>query len=184
MPAQHFVLDPSQLHLLSVSGGSASITVQMQTCSDSASCPQCGCPSMRMHSRYRRIVADLPWAGIPTRMLLWSRRFFCDTPDCPCRIFTERLPGIVCPHARRTERLQDWLQQVAFAVGGEPGARLLREWGIPLCGATVLAHIRSFQIAALPVARILSVDDFAFRRGRTYGSLWQHTRRSGAAPRR
>lgn len=171
MPAQPFVLDPSRLHLLSVSADSAGITLHLRTCSETACCPQCGSPSARIHSHYRRIVADLPWAGIPTHLLLWSRRFFCDTPNCSRRIFTERLPGIVSPHARRTERLRDWLRQVAFAVGGEPGARLLRQLGIPLCGDTVLAHIRSFQIAALPVARILSVDDFAFRRGRTYGSI-------------
>lgn len=171
MPAQPFVLDPTRLHLLALSADSASITVQMQTCSASASCPQCGCPSARIHSRYRRIVADLPWAGIPTHLLLWSRRFFCDISDCPRRIFTERLPGIVRPHARRTERLRDWLRLVAFALGGEPGARLLRQLGILICGDTVLMHIRSSPIAEAPVARILSVDDFAFRRGRTYGSI-------------
>jgi hypothetical protein len=45
MPAQPFMLDPTRLHLLALSADSTSITVQMQTCSDSASCPQCGCRS-------------------------------------------------------------------------------------------------------------------------------------------
>jgi transposase len=171
MPAQPFVLDPTRLHLLSISTDLAGITLHLRTCSDTACCPQCGCPSARVHSRYRRLLADLPWVGIPVRMLLWSRRFFCATPECPRRIFTERLPGIARPHARRTERLRDWLQQIAFAVGGEPGARVLRRLGISVCGDTLLAHIRSYQMAEIPSARILSVDDFAFRRGRSYGSI-------------
>lgn len=104
MPAQPFVPDPRRLDLLSLSADSASATLHMRTCSDSAFCPQCGRRSTRVHSRYRRVVADLPWAGIPARMLLWSRRFLCETLDCPRRIFTERLPGVAAPHARRTDR--------------------------------------------------------------------------------
>lgn len=171
MSAQPFVPDPSRLHLLALSADSASITLQVRTCSDSAPCPQCGRQSRRVHSRYRRILADLPWAGIPTRMVLWSRRFFCDTLDCPRRIFTERLPGIAVPHARRTERLRDWLLHLAFAAGGEGGSRLLRSFGITACGDTVLAHLRAYHLPDRPTPRILSVDDFAFRCGRTYGSI-------------
>ena len=53
----------------------------------SAPCPMCGRPSQRVHSWYRRTLAELPWAGIPARIRLWSRRFFCDTPDCPRRMY-------------------------------------------------------------------------------------------------
>lgn len=171
MSAQPFVPDPSRLHLLALNADSASIALHVRTCSDSSPCPQCGRQSRRVHSRYRRILADLPWAGIPTRMVLWSRRFFCDTLDCPRRIFTERLPGIAVPHARRTERLRDWLLHLAFAAGGEGGSRLLRSFGITACGDTVLAHLRAYHLPDRPTPRILSVDDFAFRRGRTYGSI-------------
>jgi transposase len=150
MPAQPFVPDPRRLHLLSLSADSASITLHMRTCRASTACPQCGRRSTRMHSRYRRILADLPWAGLPTRILLWSRRFFCDTPDCPRRIFTERLPGVAAPHARRTDRLRAWLVHLAVTAGGEPGARLLHQLGIAACGDTVLAHLRSYRLADFP----------------------------------
>src|SRR5262245_45629259 len=52
-------------------------------------CPLCSAPSSRIQSRYTRTLADLPWQGISVRLLLGVRRFFCETDDCPRRIFTE-----------------------------------------------------------------------------------------------
>ena len=175
MPTPSVVPDPSRLDLLSLVAESTHITLIMRTCGDSARCPLCGRASARVHSHYQRTLADLPWAGIPARILLWTRRFFCDTPDCQRRIFTERLAGVAAPHARCTERLRAWLRRVALAVGGAPGARLLHQLGIPACGDTVLAQLHAARSPAVstpaPTPRILSVDDFAFRRGRTYGSI-------------
>lgn len=33
-------------------------------------CPKCGRPSRRVHSQYKRQLADLPWVGIPVRIEL------------------------------------------------------------------------------------------------------------------
>src|SRR5262249_43891480 len=85
----------------------------------------------------------------------------------PRRSLTERLPGIAVPHARRTERVRGWLLWLAVAVGGEPGARVLSRPLIAVCGDTVLAQVRSYQMPDLPVSHMLSRDGFAFRRGRT-----------------
>lgn len=160
-----------RLEVLSLTADQGTIILTARTGGDTAQCPICGQLSTRVHSRYRRTLADLPWQEIPARLMLWSRRFFCDTASCPRRIFTERLPGIVAPHARRTDRLGDWLRHIAFALGGEPGARLLRQLGVTVCGDTLLARIRADLSPAQPTPRVLSVDDFAFRRGRTYGSI-------------
>src|SRR5437588_13018738 len=37
------------------------------------------------------------------------RKFFCDHPACPRQIFTERLPTVAAPWARRTLRLAQLL---------------------------------------------------------------------------
>jgi hypothetical protein len=68
-------------------------------------------------------------------MVLWSRR-----------IFTERLPEIATPRARRTDRLRAWLLHLAFAMRGEGGARVLQHCGIAACGDTVLAHLRAWPV--------------------------------------
>src|SRR5262245_21264723 len=66
----------------------------------SADCPRCGCTSGRVHSRYRRTVADLPCHGRRVAIRLLVRRFRCPSPDCPQTIFCERIPGMVDAHAR------------------------------------------------------------------------------------
>ena len=39
------------------------------------SCPLCGGPSRRIHSRYRRRVMDLPWFSWPVQLVIRARRF-------------------------------------------------------------------------------------------------------------
>jgi len=166
--------DPSQLRLLCIDGldaEAAGLVLTVAAKARAARCPGCGGASRRVHSRYTRTVKDLPWAELPVRLRLHARRFFCDAPACPRRIFTERLPGVVAPYARCTDRLAAWLTRVAFALGGEPGARLLGHQRLPRSADTLLRRIRATALPGGPPPRLLSVDDFAFRRGQTYGSI-------------
>ncbi|MDQ5840789.1 MAG: transposase family protein, partial [Chloroflexota bacterium] len=45
-------------------------------------CRRCGRVSTRVHSCYRRHLADLPVAGRPVVVRVAIRRFFCDHVDC------------------------------------------------------------------------------------------------------
>lgn len=87
-------------------------------------CPECQQASRRTHSRYLRRLNDLPWEGIPVRIELRVRRFFCETDDCGHHIFAERLPKTVQRYARRTCRLSKALEQITQALGGSAGSRL------------------------------------------------------------
>ncbi|MBV9767425.1 MAG: ISL3 family transposase [Acidobacteriaceae bacterium] len=99
-------------------------------------------------------------------------RFFCDAGFCERAIFTERLPGVVGHYARRTDRLDELLTHISFALGGEAGARLLDELlGVMVSGGTLLEHIRRTNLGEPRTPRILSVDDFSFRRGRKWGTV-------------
>lgn len=135
-----------------------------------ASCPLCGLASASIHSHYRRAPTDLPWGGHPVKLILCVRKFFCKTPSCTRRIFTERLPGVVAPRARTTERLTVLLQAVAFALGGEAGARLAKRIGLTVSPATLISLIRRTTLPEPSPARVLGVDDWARRKGRSYGT--------------
>jgi transposase len=88
---------PTRLQLLHLSTEATSISATVRTTAASATCPACGHPSARVHARYTRCRADLPWHGIAMKLVLFTRKFFCDTPDCVRQIFTERLPEVVAP---------------------------------------------------------------------------------------
>jgi len=82
-----------------------------------SACPGCGTYSRRLHSRYLRKLSDLPWEGLPVRVHLPTRRFFCVRSECSQTIFTGSLPGTVVRYGRRTCRLGRAYSVLAMALG-------------------------------------------------------------------
>jgi transposase len=134
-------------------------------------CPVCAACTTRVHSRYTRTLADLPWGTTRVRWQLHVRKFMCANRQCPRRIFTERLPEVVAPWARRTQRLVAWLLAIGLALGGAAGVRLSRRLGCPLSRQTLLRLIRRLPLAGDRTPRVLGVDDFALRTRQTYGTV-------------
>ena len=97
----------------------------------------------RVHSRYQRMLADLPCSRYAVRLRLSMRKLFCDNPRCTRRIFTECLPEVVAPWARRTVRLAKRLTAVGLALGGSADTRLAQGLGMPTTRNTLLRLIRA-----------------------------------------
>ena len=149
----------------------AEITLTLTSRQTAPHCPLCHMPARRLHSRYRRTLADLPWGSCTVRLWLRVRRLFCDHVGCTRRIFTERLPGVVAPWARRTARLGKRLTMAGLALGGSAGARLSRWLGMPTTRNTLLRLIRAAPLPAAVTPSVLGVDDWARRKRHTYGTV-------------
>lgn len=165
------------LQLQTVQVAAEALQLTVTSIQPTADCPICGQASERIHSQYGRRVADLPCAGRAVSWRVQARRFFCDNPACAKTTFAERLADVAV-WARRTNRLKQTQSDIGLALGGEAGARLTQHLGMATSPDTLLRLIRAR--APIPVSnlRIVGVDDWAWRRGHTYGPLLVDLERS------
>src|SRR6266853_4029463 len=165
--------DATLLHMeaCEVDETAAQIILRVQSTQISAPCPLCATPARRIHSDYGRTLADLPWAQYRVYLQLRVRTWFCRNRSCPRRIFTERLPTIAAPWARRTLRLAQRLLALGVALGGTAGVRLGHAWDLAMSRNTLLRGLRQQPLPSLPTPRVLGVDDFALRKRQTYGTV-------------
>src|SRR5215217_4451996 len=164
---------PKQLHVDELSFTADLLTIYASTTNLAAECPVCRQPSRRSHGYYTRTSADLPWCGTPVRLRVRVRKFFCDVPSsCERRVFAERLDEVACVYdARTTDRRREALEWIAFALGGEAGARLARELGLLVSPETLLNRILGASRGNAEHVRVVGVEDFGFRRGNAPGTI-------------
>jgi transposase len=162
---------PLHLDAWSLNEQQTQITLLVSSTQEANRCPGCHTRARHVHSRYTRTLADLPWSGYRVAWRLRVRKLFCHNRTCPRRIFTERLPGLVAPWARRTLRLMARLLAIALALGGTAGVRLSRSLGLIVSRNTLLRVICRTPCPAIASPQVLSVDDFALRKRHTYGTL-------------
>lgn len=106
----------------------------------------------------------------------------CDAPreyglpktlDTCCRaIFSERLePGLTGPHARRTARLQGLIRHLALALGGRAAQARGQQLMLTVSKDTFLWSLCPPDDGSMAAARVIGIDDWAWRKGQRYGTL-------------
>jgi transposase len=162
LPA-HFRLDQTEIT-------PQTLVMSFATETTEAACP-CQQVSHRVHSHYTRTLQDLPCGGKALRLLVQVHRFFCPNEQCPRHIFAERIPDLTHVYARRTTRCKEALAECGFALGGKAAAVLSAHLGVPSNRMTILRILRRMPSPAVPTPKMLGIDEFAWRRGKTYGTI-------------
>ena len=162
---------PDGIFISSVRATTTDLVVRIACRRPCAACPLCQQPSERVHGSYGRRVADLPCAGRRVIFALTVRKFVCGAPTCPRKIFTERLPDLVQSYARMTNRLRDALIALGLANSAQVSERLAPSLGMMISAPTLLRRLRAVVCPPPVSVRILGVDDWAWKKGQTYGTI-------------
>ena len=149
-------------------------------------CRRCGRVSTRVHSRYRRQLADLPVAGRPVAVWLTVRRFFCDHVDCSA-VHVRRAGAGVDRAARAPQR-----RPASSAGGGRVGpgraGRISTGRHVGHGGEPVDATAADPGVAgsAGRAGEGVGIDEFARAAGTTTArcwSIWPTESAGGCVPR-
>ncbi len=161
----------AQLKIEEIKKVGQQINIYVRSQKVEAICPECQTVSAYIHSRYWRHPQDLPCVGLTMQLHIEVRRFACRDEGCSRKTFAEGLSELLVPKARRTTRLREQHLTTAYALGGEAGKRLCHAQGMPISGDTLIRDIRQSPEPSAPSVRVVGVDDWAMRKGSSYGTI-------------
>ena len=84
---------------------------------------------------------------------------------------TERLPELVRPWARVSNRLLEELKAIGLAASAEVSEHLAPRLGMKVKAPTLMRYLRSIPNPPKADVTVLGIDDFALRRADSCGTI-------------
>lgn len=151
-----------------VSDSSGVLMVEAVSVARPGGCPNCRKQARRVHSTYQRFLDERPLGSRRVIVRLRVRRYFCERKSCSRTTFVEQVPGLSARYRRSSTELAGWLRSIAIELGGRPAARLRLRL---TAGRTRLLRLLTAPPVPDRAPRVLGVDEFAFRKGCTHGTV-------------
>ena len=164
---------PKEMEIAQICQGDKEIFVKMFARSKSCKCPKCSTVSKHRHGTYERKIQDLPILGKSTYLLVNTYEYQCDNPACDVTTFAENINGFLNYYSRMTDRCADFICTLALETSCEGCARICRAMNLRTSGDSVIRLLVK-RYSMQPEAEcgiIIGVDDFAFKKRHTYGTI-------------
>ena len=148
------------------------VVAEIESTRSYGTCPCCGKKSRSVHSHYIRHIRDLPLYGRSLEMTFRARRFRCRNPRCRQSVFTEQPPDLAVRYGRRSVQERDVLLKMAVEESAMSASRVATLVGMPVSPSTVLRMVKgTWKDPDRASVTNLGVDDFALRKGVSYGTI-------------
>lgn len=164
---------PKNLEILSVKEESTKICISMRSRSKLYYCPKCNTELHQLHATHRRKVQDLPILGKCVMLNINVHEFICNNDNCTVGIITETFNGFLNYYSRMTERLADFVTTIAMESSCEGTAKILKMLHVKISGDTIIRLLlKRYSFQPEPISgSVIGVDDFAFKKRNTYGTI-------------
>ena len=136
-----------------------------------AQCPSCGNNSRAVRSRYLRRLMDLPVGVMKVKLHLLARKFKCNNLQCQQLIFCEQYPELTTKYSRKTSRVADLLTKILIELSSVKGSYITNLLNIRHSSSSCLRIVHNLSIPPPEVPECIGVDDWAKRKGMSYGTI-------------
>lgn len=164
---------PEQLKITGLSETKEKIIIELESQTKQGACPCCGVVSAQYHGTYVRKVQDLPMMGKSVTLQIKAYEYNCEEPDCEVVSFAETIDGFLNHYSRKTERLAELICAIALETSCEGCSRICKAMNITISPDSVIRLlIRRYETQPEQVcSSTIGVDDFAFAKRKTYGTI-------------
>ena len=164
---------PTDLKILGVEENDNEIIIHMHSVSRECTCLNCGAKLTVHHGSHHRNVQDLPILGKRVKLDCQIYDYQCTCGEKGNFAPTETFDGFLNYNSRMTERLEDFICMLAVETSCEASARIMNHMHVKVSGDTVIRLLeKRYSSQPAPVCgSVIGVDDFAFKKRQTYGTV-------------
>ncbi|GJM64171.1 ISL3 family transposase [Persicobacter diffluens] len=133
-------------------------------------CPVCKRYSLSVHGQYERTITDLSVFELRTAIILKTRKFKCKNDSCYRKVFSEQTPAVM-RYSRKTKRVLDIFASLSIELTGRLGSLMTKKLNIGVSTSTITRIAHAQKLPEIKQPRVFGVDDWAFRKGHSYGTV-------------
>ena len=143
------------------------VALTLKSKSTCTCCDRCHIETHHTRGWQKRKVTMPPLGGKRFTLILYMRKFHCKADG---HFFTEQQPDWLNKYARFSIDCTRLMNQVHLQMSSVSASRILSDMGIYCCPNTCINHLKNIKLAPDRTATNIGIDDFAKRKGYSYGS--------------